>query len=84
MLIEQDRSKPIAHVVKLFALIKKNPKRRCFPCKLIFETLLASPLRDENTNGLGILFKASWTQMCAYSSAILQQKTCLTSTPDRK
>lgn len=24
MLIEQDRSKPIAHVVKLFALIKKK------------------------------------------------------------
>lgn len=72
MLIEQDRSKAIAHVVKLFVLIKKN-KCRCFPCKLIFETLLASSLKDENRKGLGISFKASQTQMCAHSSLHVQQ-----------
>lgn len=30
MLIEQDRSKPIAHVVKLFALIKKKKRVHAF------------------------------------------------------
>lgn len=76
MLIEQDRSKPIAHAVKLLVLIKTN-KGRCFPCTLISETAAASPLKDKTRKGLGVLsrlprHRCEHTHLCRYSNTPTQ------------
>lgn len=80
MLIEQDRSKPIAHAEKLLVLIKKN-KGRCFPCTLISETVSASCLKDETRKGLGVL---SGLPRHRREHTHLRHKSYPTLTPDQE
>lgn len=89
MLIEQDRSKPIAHVVKLFALIKKKKKSTCFLCKVIFEPLLASPLRDETQRDWVFCSripgqKCVRTPLCTHSNTAAQDLSNPYSRPGNK